>query len=89
LHSLIWDSAFKNRYKKVVANNPRLKKNFWEKMELFADNPYNSQLKTHKLSGKLKNYWALSLEYDCRVVFEFKDGDKILLIDIGSHNEVY
>ena len=47
------------------------------------------QLRTHKLSGKLEGLWAFSVDEDCRVVFEFIGEDRVLLIDIGSHDEVY
>ena len=47
------------------------------------------QLRTHKLSGKLEGRWAFSVDDDCRVVFEFIGEDHVLLIDIGSHDEVY
>jgi mRNA-degrading endonuclease YafQ of YafQ-DinJ toxin-antitoxin module len=48
-----WDQGFKRSYKKRVRNNSRLKKKFWEKMEIFLENPFFPQLRTHKLSGKL------------------------------------
>ena len=51
-------------------------------------------LKTHKLSGWLKGLWACSVEYDCRIVFTLEPDpdtgdDMIVLIDLGSHDEVY
>ena len=51
-------------------------------------------LKTHKLSGWLKGLWACSVEYDCRIVFALEPDpdtgdDMIVLIDLGSHDEVY
>ena len=84
-----WDQRFKKIYKKKVKNNDELKKRFWKAMELFSKNPFNPRLRTHKLTGKLDGLWALSVEYDCRVIFKFLNKDEILLIDIGSHDEVY
>ncbi|NPV00254.1 MAG: type II toxin-antitoxin system mRNA interferase toxin, RelE/StbE family [Brevinematales bacterium] len=85
----IWDSAFKRRYKKVIETHPEWKDRFTESVILFSENPYHKKLKTHKLSGKLKGLWAFSVDYDCRVVFEFIKEDTVLLIDIGSHDDVY
>ncbi len=48
-----WDQAFKRSYKKRIRNNSRLKKKFWEKMNIFIEKPFFPQLRTHKLSGKL------------------------------------
>ena len=84
-----WDQGFKRSYKKRVRNNSRLKKKFWEKMEIFLENPFFPQLRTHKLSGKLAGQWAFSVDDDCRIVFEFVGEDQVLLIDVGSHDEVY
>ncbi len=85
----VWDQGFKRSYKKRVRNNSRLKKKFWEKMDVFLENPFFTQLRTHKLSGKLAGQWAFSVDDDCRIVFEFVGEDRVLLIDVGSHDEVY
>jgi toxin HigB-1 len=87
--SAIWDEAFKRSYKKRIKNNEERKRRFWRRMELFLASPFSPQLRTHKLSGKLGGQWAFSVDDDCRVVFEFIGEDKVLLIDIGSHDEVY
>ncbi|MBP6974073.1 MAG: type II toxin-antitoxin system YafQ family toxin [Syntrophorhabdus sp.] len=54
-----------------------------------SKNPFSKQLRTHKLTGTLKGLWAFSVDYDTRVIFSFLTDDEILLIDIGSHDEVY
>jgi len=41
------------------------------------------------LSGKLKGTWAFSINDEYRVLFEFIDKHKVLLIDFGTHDEVY
>ncbi len=86
---VIWDEGFKRSYKKRIKDNPRLKRKFWRKMETFLEDPFYPQLRTHKLSGKLSRQWAFSVDTDCRIIFEFIDEGQILLIDIGSHDEVY
>jgi addiction module RelE/StbE family toxin len=84
-----WDQGFKRTYRKKVKNDPDLRERFWGAMELFSRNPFHQKLRTHKLSGKLEGLWAFSVSYDCRVVFEFLNGDEVLLVDIGGHEEVY
>jgi len=84
-----WDQAFKRVYKKKVENNDELKKKFWGAMKLFSKNPFNPRLRTHKLTGKLEGLWAFSYSYDGRIIFKFINKDIVLLIDIGSHDEVY
>lgn len=86
---LIWDQGFKRAYKKKIKNNNEYKKKFWESLRLFVTDPFNPLLKTHKLSGKLKGLWVFSCLYDCRIIFKFIKKEEVLLIDIGSHDEVY
>ena len=54
----------------------------------------NPVLKTHKLHGELEGLLACSIEYDLRIVFDIVENpttktEEILLIDIGTHEEVY
>jgi mRNA interferase YafQ len=85
----IWDEGFKRSYRKKIRRFPYLKKRFWEKLEFFLEEPHASHLRTHKLSGKLSGQWAFSIDDDYRVIFEFIDQDNVLLIDFGTHDEVY
>lgn len=86
---ITWDQSFKRSYKKKIQNNKEIKDRFWNSLELFSKDIFNPKLRTHKLTGKLKGLWAFSCAYDCRVLFKFIDEDEVLLIDIGSHEEVY
>lgn len=94
MYQLSWHSSFKNAFKKTTKNNLELKQKIINTLELLQEDPFNPKLNTHKLHGKLKGYWASIVEYDCRIVFTFatipESKNKIIvLIDIGTHNEVY
>ena len=84
-----WDQGFKRVYRKKVKNDDELKSRFWGAVEMFAKDPFQSRLRTHKLTGKLDGLLAFSVSYDCRVIFKFVSKTEILLIDIGGHEEVY
>jgi proteic killer suppression protein len=86
---IAWDNGFRKIYTRKVRNDALLKKRFWKAMELFSRNPFHPKLRTHKLSGKLEGLWAFTVAYDCRVVFKFLNGDEVLLVDVGGHEEVY
>ena len=86
---ITWDSGFKRAYKRKVKGNEQLKKQFWNAIALFQDDPFHFSLKTHKLTGRLKGLWAFSVSYDCRVLFTFLSQNEVLLVDIGTHDEVY
>jgi len=86
---IAFSSSFKKAFKKKIKRNKELEKLFWEKLKIFIENPFTPQLKTHKLSGELRNLWSFSLEYDLRVLFFFAEENKVVLVDIGTHEEVY
>ena len=85
-----FSSSFKKAFKKRIKST-ETEQDFWLRLDLFITDPFNLKLKTHKLSGKLKDLWSFSLDYDLRVVFYFtKDKPKkAVLVDIGTHDEVY
>jgi addiction module RelE/StbE family toxin len=86
---IAFSSSFKRAFKKSVAGNAGLETSFWELVETFKNNPFDPKLRTHKLSGKLKDLWSFSIEYDLRVIFSFAGQGKVIFIDVGSHKEVY
>jgi mRNA-degrading endonuclease YafQ of YafQ-DinJ toxin-antitoxin module len=88
---LIWDERFKKIYKKWIRQHPELKAQFAKKIVLFAEKPFHPSLKTQSLSGVLKGLWSFRITYEHRLVFDFVDEGRsqALLIDIGSHEEVY
>ena len=88
---LIWDEQFKKIYRKWIRRHPDLKDQFAKKIILFAEDPFHPSLKAHTLSGVLKGLWSFRLSYEQRLVFDFTDESrtKVILIDIGTHEEVY
>jgi len=94
MRSLIWSKTFLRAFKRTVKKHPYLSKDIGKTLRLLAENPFDPQLETHKLKGKLLDTWACSVGYDLRIVFDFvkSEGEKeddIFLIEIGTHDEVY
>jgi addiction module RelE/StbE family toxin len=84
--STTFKKAFNKRIKGSVSEIE-----FWNRLEIFISDPFNTKLKAHKLSGKLKGLWSFSIEQDIRVIFYFtkEKPKKVVFVDIGTHNEVY
>lgn len=76
-------SLFEKHYKKLPQNAKIQAK---EKEKIFRDNPFNPILKTHKLSGKEKECWALWINYSYRIKFIFTNREEVLFLDIGTHD---
>ncbi|KKR70846.1 MAG: hypothetical protein UU12_C0016G0005 [Candidatus Woesebacteria bacterium GW2011_GWA2_40_7b] len=60
-----------------------------DRIEIFRDNVNDSRLKIHPLTGKLKGLLSFSLNYSKRVTFVYLEKEKVLFIDVGSHDQVY
>ena len=88
---LIWDERFKKIYSKWIHDHQELKALFAKKIVLFQEDPFHPSLKSHTLSGVMKGLWSFRITYEYRLVFDFVDEgrNQIVLIDIGSHEEVY
>ena len=77
---------FEKKYQRLAET---IKKEAKEKEFLFRKNPFNPQLKTHKLSGKNKECWAFWITYSYRIKFIFLSSGEVIFLDVGTHDEVY
>ena len=80
---------FQRAYNRRIAKNKKLARKFQERLQLFQKNPQSPLLHDHALTGDKKGLRAFSISGDVRVVYELVDEDHALLLDIGSHNQVY
>ena len=80
---IYYSSKFAREYRKL----PLAVKEIAEKKEkFFKRNPLDPQLKTHKLKGALKDFWAFSINQKYRVIFEFVDSNEIWFHSVGEHS---
>ena len=83
IKTIYYSSQFLRSYKKINHSQKILAK---QKEIILRKNVFDTILKTHKLTGKLSEYWSFSLTYSDRVIFKFIDNETILFIDIGDHS---
>jgi addiction module RelE/StbE family toxin len=91
---IVWNNRFRRAFKKLIKKNPELQNKVTSVLTLLAEDPFTSSLKSHKFTGNLSNLWSCSVTYDCRIIFIFSQDEDlgeslIILVDIGSHDEVY
>jgi mRNA-degrading endonuclease YafQ of YafQ-DinJ toxin-antitoxin module len=94
MRELVLTPKFKRAFRKFVRHNTRLQRRIEETLAMMKADIYAPQLGTHKLVGRLLGLWACSCGYDCRIIFSIELNDQtgseiILLLDIGTHEEVY
>ncbi|GAP94069.1 type II toxin-antitoxin system RelE/ParE family toxin [Leptolyngbya sp. NIES-2104] len=91
---LVWSSGFSRELKRLLRQNPQMNSQIEQTLEQLALDPFDPSLKTHKLKGDLANCWSCSVNYSDRIVFQFVENsetveEEILLLTVGSHDEVY
>ena len=94
MRELVLTPRFERAFRRLVKKNPALQSQTEAVLRRLADDINDPRLKTHHLSGQLAGLHACSAGYDCRIVFAKQKNSKtgtevLLLINIGSHEEVY
>ena len=81
---------FLRRARKFLRRHPDLRERFAQVVDDLKEDPFAPHLAYHHLGGKLKDVQAVSITYDYRIILTIVVTDKeIILLDIGSHDEVY
>jgi mRNA-degrading endonuclease YafQ of YafQ-DinJ toxin-antitoxin module len=80
---IFYSPEFIRRYRKL----PNSLKDLAEKKEdIFRNDPFDASLKTYKLHGRFGEFWAFSVDYNCRIIFKFEQNNKIRFYSIGGHS---
>nr|VFJ91361.1 MAG: addiction module toxin, RelE/StbE family [Candidatus Kentron sp. H]VFJ93981.1 MAG: addiction module toxin, RelE/StbE family [Candidatus Kentron sp. H]VFJ99145.1 MAG: addiction module toxin, RelE/StbE family [Candidatus Kentron sp. H] len=94
MRALVLTPKFKRVFRKFVSRNRKLQKRIEDTLEQMNKDVFAAHLGTHKLSGELSGLYACICGYDCRIVFSIErnkesNSEVIVLLDIGTHNEIY
>jgi mRNA interferase YafQ len=94
MRDLVLTPKFKRAYRKAARRDHPLLDRLEELLHRMQADVFHPSLGTHKLSGPLEGLWACSCGHDCRIVFAIEvepetRREVILLLDIGTHEEVY
>lgn len=66
-----------------------LKEEVKDEIFLFRNKENHQKLKVHKLHSDMKNFFAFSVNYKIRIVFEHENKKTVNLLYVGGHDEVY
>lgn len=91
---IAWTPKSLRSFKRLVRKNPQLRIAIAKALRQLENDCYHPSLRTHKLTGNLADVWSCSIDYKYRILFEFIQDSKteenaILLLNLGSHDEVY
>lgn len=90
MYQLIWTPKFTKSAKRFAKQHPNLRTKFASILRNLEHDPFLPHLKFHKLSGEMEGLQAISLTYDYRIILTVAvTAQEVILLDIGSHDEVY
>ena len=94
MRSLVLTPKFKRSFNKFVKRNAKLQRQIEETLDKMEADLFEASLGTYKLCGELAGLQSCSCGYDCRIVFSVQQDkitktEVIVLLDIGTHDEVY
>lgn len=81
-------SKFDRRLVVFVRSHPDLSDRVQEIIDKIIKNPFDRSLKTHKLSGSLRECFGANITYGYRIIFTV-NGEELCFVDIGPHDKVY
>jgi mRNA-degrading endonuclease YafQ of YafQ-DinJ toxin-antitoxin module len=88
--SIRFDSVFEKHWRKYLKGlTEKQKSHLRKRLEMFKVDAFDKRLKTHRLKGNLKDYYAFSISYYDRIVFRILEDDSVYFIEIGSHDVCY
>lgn len=88
--AILFDAAFEKQWLKYLKKlSDREKEQLKERLSIFKEDAFDKRLKTHRLKGNLKEYYAFSISYSDRIVFRLLGDEEVLFIQVGSHDVCY
>lgn len=90
MYTIVASNYFLRRARKFFKKHPDLKRTFTEAVDDLRTDPFLPHLELHSLGGKLQGCYAITLTHSYRITLTLMITEKeIVLLDIGSHDEVY
>lgn len=73
---------------KLCKKNNSLSSKIDDTIRMLASNPNHPSLRLHKIHNKPRDSWSISVDMKTRIIFIYEEYG-ILLVNIGSHDQVY
>lgn len=84
------EKSYLKREVKFFKKHPELLDKYAVILKKLSNDPFEPSLKLHKLQGNLEKFHAVRLTYEYRIVLILIIVDEqIILVDIGTHDDVY
>ena len=89
-YELIFTEHYEKLEKRFLNRHPNLRNRYHKTLVLLEQNPSHPSLRLHALKGRLTGLHSVSINLQYRITLELEIREQeILLVNIGSHGEVY
>ena len=89
-YTLVWTETFARTAKRFLRRHPELRATLAGILRNLETDPSHPSLKLHPLHGQLEGRQAVRLTYSYRIILRVEIREReIILLDIGSHDDVY
>lgn len=89
-YKLVFPDSYIRRARKFLEKHPEIRGQYRKTLELLEFDPYHPSLRLHSLQRSLSGLSSVSINISYRIVLELIiEGNEILLINIGKHEQVY
>ena len=90
MYKLVETDLYLKKLKKFLKKHKDIYKKYQKTILLLSQNPQHPSLRLHKLKGDMQEYHSVSIDIQYRIICDFIIiDDEIILVDIGTHDEVY
>ena len=88
--TLLYPDSYIRRARKFLRKHSEIHNQYRKTLQLLELDPYHPALRLHSLEDRLKGLSSVSINMSYRIVLELEiRGEEIILISIGSHDQVY
>jgi len=89
-YKIIYTESYERKVIGFLKKHPDVKARYFKTIRMLEENPFHPSLRLHKLKGRLNNMHSVSINVSYRISVEFIiEGNSIIPLDLGSHDEIY
>ncbi|WP_020676296.1 type II toxin-antitoxin system YafQ family toxin [Geopsychrobacter electrodiphilus] len=89
-YRIIYTPGYNKRAAQFLRKHPDLASQYLKTLQILALNPHHPSLRLHRLKGPLNELHSVSINLSYRMTLELQiNGQVIIPVNIGNHDEVY
>lgn len=89
-YELIFTESYERIERRFLKRHPDLLDRYYKTLALLEQDPSHPSLRLHSLEGRLTGLHAIAITLQYRIILELELREReIILVNVGSHGEVY